>query len=125
MRSLSGSGAPASSNWCASSERNENLYEALATYPARCAASCVESLNSSVLRSSGASAISWPPVNSWVTVAEASAASAVPRNLMPLSALHAGQVSSLAAWSAVFLSRMARANQASCSPSPSSATGMR
>ena len=38
-------------SWLASSARSENVYDRLATNPARCAASCTESLNSSVLRS--------------------------------------------------------------------------
>ncbi|MEK8145164.1 hypothetical protein NKH18_38480 [Streptomyces sp. M10(2022)] len=59
-------------------ERSEKVYERLATYPARWAASWTESLKRSVL-SSWRFLSSSPPVNSWVMEAAASAARPVPR----------------------------------------------
>ena len=61
-----------------SSARNENVYDLLDTNPARCAASCTESLNISVLSSCSALSSS-PPVKSCVIEAAASAAAPVPR----------------------------------------------
>ena len=71
----------------ASSVRSEKAYDRLATNPARCAASCTESLNSSVLRSGPGS---WPPVNSWVMATEARLARPAPRKRMPSSMPQAG-----------------------------------
>lgn len=62
----------------ASRERKEKVYERLATYPARWAASCTESLKRRVLFSLRAGSSS-PPVNSCVMAAEARAARPVPR----------------------------------------------
>jgi hypothetical protein len=49
IRSSNPTGTPGAS-WSAINDRNENAYDLFATNPARCAASCTESLNSNVLR---------------------------------------------------------------------------
>ena len=84
MRSFSEACRPGwLSSTAASSVRSEKEYERLATNPARCAASCTESLNRSVFFGSG----SWPPVNSSVIATEARLARPAPRNRVPSSML--------------------------------------